>query len=367
MPLNIGNSVVRVQPYFGFRNESRMTISARALKGKEADFKRAGRWRAIRTMMSQFASREVEGLGVRLEAERSDGARFTHHAETDAEGFVHFDIPLEGDWSLTGETDWEVVALHWQHAGEGHCIEGHVLTPGEQANLGIISDIDDTILETGITGGLGNLLRNLKRVIAQLPDERIAVPGADVFYGALGGGAPLAPQAASTGKRLPATKRPFFYVSSSPWNLYSYLVAFKRSRSLPLGPIVLRDWSLSRETLGSAGHGAHKRAAIERILSSYPNLKFALIGDDTQGDLAAFGDTVKRYPERIAAVFIRRAAGLDLSAEEQNAQSIIEAAGVPLWLGDDYRTGEDFLATIGLASDGETEKIVASVEKRDQE
>ncbi len=355
------NTPVRLQPYFGFRNERRLMVSARALKASSTDFKRSGRWRAIRTMIKQFASHEMADLPVRLEIARPDGNTFSHESKTDKEGFVHFEVELEGSWPHGSSTDWETVALHWENESGRQSAPGHVLVPGQAASLGVISDIDDTILETGITGGLRNLLRNMKRVVAQLPEERIAVPGADVFYNALGGSAPASAQAVAPGDHLPATKRPFFYISSSPWNLYSYLVAFKRSRNLPLGPIMLRDWSLNRDTLGSASHGAHKREAIDRVLGAFPDMKFALIGDDTQGDFVAFGETVERHPNRIAAVFIRRAAKAELNADERAAQTTMKEASVPLWLGDDYSTGEAFLDKIGLASDGEAQQIIEIV------
>jgi phosphatidate phosphatase APP1 len=198
-------------------------------------------------------------------------------------------------------------------------------------------------------------------VLAELPDERIAVPGADVFYGALGGGAVLA-EPGGAGTRYAATHRPFFYISSSPWNLFSYLVAFQQSRNLPLGPLMLRDWGLNRATFGSESHGGHKRAALDQLLAFYPNMRFALIGDDTQGDLPAYADTVRTNPGRVAAVFIRTGAGA-LSAEEVAGRAIIEAAGVPLWLGDDFATGSDFLRTIGISTEGETAQIVKTVQK----
>ncbi|MFN6934757.1 MAG: phosphatase domain-containing protein, partial [Tsuneonella sp.] len=113
-------------------------------------------------------------------------------------------------------------------------------------------------------------------------------------------------------------------------------------------------------------HGAHKRAALDRLLAFYPDLRFALIGDDTQGDLPAYAETVKAYPGRIAAVFIRTAVGA-LSPEEIAGKATIEAAGVPLWLGDDFGTGADFLRTIGISTSGETAQIVKTVQKDEAE
>ena len=162
-----------------------------------------------------------------------------------------------------------------------------MLAPGCDGRLAVISDIDDTIIETGITGGIGSVARNWDRVFAQMPGQRTVVPGAATFYSELGGAGDSG-KADKPSEALVATRRPFFYVSSSPWNLFTYLVAFQQMRGLPLGPIKLRDWGLNRQTFGKSSHGSHKVEAIAGILEMYPDMQFALIGDDTQGDLPAF-------------------------------------------------------------------------------
>ena len=59
-------------------------------------------------MIAQFASREVAGLAVELELKAPDGTRLRHAGTTDEEGFVKFDVALEGDWSLAAHPEWEV-------------------------------------------------------------------------------------------------------------------------------------------------------------------------------------------------------------------------------------------------------------------
>lgn len=352
---------VRLQPFFGYRSNRRLVISARALRAGKSGFEKRGRLQAMRTMLAQFASREVAGLDVRLELRSPDGVSSDHHATTDREGYVRFEIDLADPWPYSADPVWEIACFHWLNRDGPQCIEGFVLAPGTRTMLGVVSDIDDTIIETGVTGGLRAIARNWRRVVAELPEERLVVPGADVFYGALGGGAVLLPDEAHAGDRLAATHRPFFYVSSSPWNLFSYLVAFLKSRRLPLGPLLLRDWGLDRATLGSESHAAHKRGAVDAILALYPEMRFALIGDDTQGDLPAYADVVQGNPGRVAAVFIRTGAG-PLSPAELAGKAIIEAAGVPLWLGNDYATGEDFLRANRIPATGDTSQIVKAVQ-----
>ena len=353
----------RVQPYFGYRDAARVRITARVLRSRPAMFAGGGRWQAFRTMVRQFASSEVMDVAVTLEIRAADGTAQTWTQRSDDEGFVVFDVTCDNPRSAPSSSEWETVTFHWHNRDGAKAVDGHVLIPGADARFAVISDIDDTIIETGITGGIGKLARNWRRILAELPEERVLVPGADLFYTALGGGAmhDEGEGDSHTGERHRAGSNPFFYISSSPWNLFSYLVAFQRSRGLPLGPMMLRDWALDRATLGSKGHGAHKTAAIERLLAFYPATKFVLIGDDTQGDLTAFGHTVATHPQRIRAVFVRLA-GEAMTADELAAKAAIEDAGVPLWLGDTYATGEAFIAQLDLEGDREAETLVRTVE-----
>ncbi|WAT17123.1 DUF2183 domain-containing protein [Aurantiacibacter sp. MUD11] len=353
---------LRVQAFYGHRSRDKLVLSARALRGRPPSFRQGSRLLAMRTMIAQFVSHEVADVEVTLEVHGAQGALLEHRASTDREGYVHFDIALDPHWDLPKLPVWELARLRWSNSHGPQETEAHILAPGSTSNLAVISDIDDTIIETGVTGGIGSVFRNWKRLFAQMPEERLAVPGVDAFFGHLGGGV-LEQEDHRPASRIPATRRPFFYISSSPWNLFSYLVAFKQVQGLPLGPLKLRDWGLNRDTLGRSSHGAHKDLAIDGIVGMYPQLRFALIGDDTQGDLPAFARAVEQFPGRIAAVFLRRVSQQRFSPEEEAASCTIREAGVPLWLGSSYEDGLDFLQTLGFAPGGETEQIVKTIEQ----
>ena len=340
----------RLKPYFGYRNANRLVLTARALRGSEADWKHRTTFGKMRRLYRAFASREIAELAVAIEAR--SGERVARAVRTtNSEGFCHFDIELDSDWPLPERSEWESVTLRWTARGRQEEASGLVLVPGTAHDLGIISDIDDTIMETGAH----DLLRNWRRVLATMPGERSPVPGSVELYTQLGG--------ARAGEHFEATERPFFYVSSSPWNLFDYLVAFKKAHGLPLGPMMLRDWGFNRATLGGGAHGAHKTAAIGQIAGFYPDLRFALIGDSTQADAEAFAEAVKSHPGRFAGVLLRTAPGATVNDAEEAALEAIREAGVPVWLGESYSLDRDFLAKLGLAGDDEAESVVEETKK----
>ncbi len=101
----------------------------------------------------------------------------------------------------------------------------------------MISDLDDTVIQTDVT----RVIRMVRNTLLGNARTRHPFPGVAALYRALhsSAGAPA---------------NPLFYVSSSPWNLYDMLDDFFRLRSIPEGPIFLRDWGLSSKDRSSSGY-----------------------------------------------------------------------------------------------------------------
>jgi phosphatidate phosphatase APP1 len=210
-------------------------------------------------------------------------------AHTDENGFVVAKLPV-GDlapgwhrvdyWAI--DEDREVVA------------QGRVVAPDPQSRIAFISDIDDTILRTGITEGL----RSIQRTLLRDAHGRKPIPGMPSLYRGLARGAESRPEST------------FFYVSASPWNLYDMLIQFLAIRGFPRGPLLLTDWRPG-PTLPGTTHESpgHKRARIRRILDSYPELQFVLIGDDGEADPAIFGEFLKSDRDRVEAALVRSVHG----------------------------------------------------------
>jgi len=98
----------------------------------------------------------------------------------------------------------------------------------------------------------------------------------------------------------------FFYVSSSEWNLYDYLVETFRFNKLPEGAFLLNQlkrWGDLLKT-GKTGHEG-KLIRVMRILDAFPNQKFVFFGDNSQRDPDIYAAIAIKYPKNIEAIYIR--------------------------------------------------------------
>jgi phosphatidate phosphatase APP1 len=164
-----------------------------------------------------------------------------------------------------------------------------VFLPSEHLEYGIISDIDDTIVPTGAT----RLWEMIKTTFLGNAYSRIPFPGVSAFYKAMEKG------------RDEIESNPLFYVSSSPWNLYDFLMEFLEVHHIPKGPLMLRDIGLSREQLIAGSHYAHKLAQVEKIFEFFKDIPFILIGDSGQHDPEIYLQVIADYPGRVKMIYIR--------------------------------------------------------------
>lgn len=211
-------------------------------------------------------------------------------ARSDPNGFVTARLPV-GDL----EPGWHTVEFRAVDDGRPVSALGRVVRPDPTSRVGVITDIDDTILRTGMTEGL----RSIRRTLLRDAHGRKPVPGTPSLYRGLARG---------TGGRPEST---FFYVSSSPWNLYDMLVQFLALRGFPRGPLFLTDWRPGPLESGEGRENpGHKRSRIRRILDAYPELSFVLLGDDGEHDPAIYKEFLRSDPDRIQVAMVRSVNGV---------------------------------------------------------
>ena len=161
--------------------------------------------------------------------------------------------------------------------------------PGGGGQL-VISDIDDTILETGVA----NKVVMLWRLFMEGTDYRPPIPGVAGLLTALYRGADG------------SEHNPLLYVSRAPWTLYEVLDAFFRAQGVPGGPLLfLREWGLRLWRPFPRRGRDHKLVLIRHMMALYRGLPVVLIGDSVQDDPELYCQIAREHPGRVRAIYIR--------------------------------------------------------------
>ena len=302
--LGLGERIM-IQPYRGFGTPQRLYLKGRVLEDEHITppEDNDSLWDNLVNMYRRMESDEIPH--ARLVA-RVAGAE--KEVEADEEGY--FEVWLEPSPPVPAAQLWQPVVLELTspQGEEGRQVtaEGKVFIPPPSARFGVISDIDDTVLQTDAA----HLLHMARTVFLGNARTRLPFEGVAAFYRALFKGA--------GGNE----SNPLFYVSSSPWNLYDLLSDFFNLQDIPIGPILmLRDWGISDNDLLPFGHMAYKLSAIHKVLEMYQEMKFILIGDSGQEDPEIYAEVVRQYPQRILAVYIR-----NVSTDLKRPEAIRELA-----------------------------------------
>ena len=121
----------------------------------------------------------------------------------------------------------------------------------------------------------------------------------------------------------------FFYVSSSEWNLYDYILEFSKKNEMPRGVYLLGQIKRFKEIL-KTGQNKHstKFMRIARILTAYHHQTFVLLGDDSQMDPEIYLSVIEHFPGVVKGVYLRHVH----KKNKEKVQVIIDkinAAGVP--------------------------------------
>lgn len=294
-----------VAPYLGYGDGRRVRVRGRVLRDLPVDpaDPTDGPFTNLAAAWRRFASAEIAGATVAVSlADRPGEVR----AVADEEGFL--DVVLEPDPPLAPGRHAVRLRVLDPAPSDEEVHAGELRVADLNAPFGVISDIDDTVLVSDAT----QALRVLARTLLQNVHQRVPFPGAPELYAALG-----------------RRGAPFFYVSSSPWNLHAPLTRFLELQACPSGPLLLRDWGLSTGAGGGSGHAGHKREAIDAVLDVVPDLRFLLIGDSGQEDPEIYAALVGERRERVLGVLIRDVSDRRRDEAVDRLAAVAERAGVP--------------------------------------
>lgn len=287
MKRDFGSGGMMVQPYRGYGSQREVFVMGRVFRQAALGraIPRRGMLRDTADVARRIFRRGFAGAKVELSL---GGNQLC--VTTDRDGY--FDVHLPISDALPIDVSWHVADIKVKADGQSTIrTTVEVYVPPPEADLLVISDIDDTVMFTGVA----EKLKMLYRLFVRKPHRRTAFPGVASLYQALHrGGSDKA-------------ERPILYVSRGPWAIYEMLEAFFQLNRIPVGPILfLREWGISLRHPWPRRAEAHKRDLIDRMLTQYDDLPCILIGDSGQHDPEVYSEVVRDYPGRIKAIYIRR-------------------------------------------------------------
>ena len=217
--------------YRGYANEQELIVMGHVFRPKSAleyDFQKKN-FKNAASVIRLFRNKTQANADVYLELNT-----IKIHTKTLNDGYFKFCIPLN-QFAQYGWIDYQVSIIH----------ESETITTKEsyirphKGNLGIISDIDDTFLVSHTLNPLKKLYVLLFKNINKRKIFEDVVP----HYQAL----------SAAGRENTEEANAFFYVSSSEWNLYRFIVKFTEMHQMPKAVLLLKDIKTSlRDFLGLA-------------------------------------------------------------------------------------------------------------------
>lgn len=300
-----------VKVYHGYGNGSQMLIFGHVLSLSPLPRKkyRKNIWTNAFALLRSFMVMRVPHAKVQLHwhnrvyktVTAQDGFfRIEWHPEKDVVPGVY---KVNVDYYKINGNGEQVIAT-----GTGSVMVAH------QNQYAFISDIDDTFLISHSS----NLRRRLYVLFTKNAHSRKPFEGVVNHYRLL-----------SHAHTDAHSLNPFFYVSSSEWNLYDFIKEFTRKNELPEGVFLLSQIKKFTQMWKTGGtKHATKFMRISRILEAYPTHRFVLLGDDSQMDPVIYASIVSYFPQQIAAVYLRHVYEKNMT----NVRELIDkmqAAGVP--------------------------------------
>ena len=272
--------------YRGYANDQELIVMGHVFKPTnqdDYDFQKK-KFKNAKSIIKLFQLKTESNQDVYLEI---NGELI--HSKTLDDGYFKFCVPLRN----TTEFGWIKYTVFIKHNEKKIKASSSYIRP-TVGKYGFISDIDDTFLISHTRNPLKKIFVLLFRNVNNRKVYEDVVEHYQVLQ--------------TAGRADKNEQNAFFYVSSSEWNLYGLITQFAAIHKLPKAVILLKDIKTSLTQLFFTGRGNHnhKFDKIKHILEFYPDLKYVLLGDDSQQDPKLYEDICKIFPLHIKAVYIRQ-------------------------------------------------------------
>jgi len=270
-----------IEVYSAFGNEKHIIVEGRAVNKStqsvvsENDSGYTNAW----STLNFFRNNELKNKKVFLAIGKE-----MYETRSDKEGYFKFDTSLLTKLSLSAYID---TYLHIENNKNRSYTQAIILS-SEKEMVGIISDIDDTVVVSDVTNKTELLLNTFWKNYKQ----REVIPTmVERFHKILAAHPPRQPS------RL-------FFISGSPKQLFTPIEKFLAYNHFPKHILILKQIQGSdKDPL--LDQQVYKTKKIEALIALYPHMKWIMFGDNGEKDLETYSSIKEKYPSKIKAYYIR--------------------------------------------------------------
>ncbi len=283
--------------YNGFGTIDKAQISGRVLedKGLARPGKKESSWRKLKRSYRVMESDEIADAELELKV-----LGRTISAKSDDEGL--FQVTLKGPLPV----GCHPVRARLKDRLKFRVDSGSLTVWPKKPGLVVISDIDDTILQTGVK----DKMKMIKKVLLSNARDLKTYRHASALYRVW-------------------SKRgyPIIFVSGSPINLYTRLTRFLSLQGFPVAPLRLKKLGAAKGADSLWDQKQYKLRQITATLDLLPKYSILLVGDSGEQDPEIYRQVMKKYPRQVKGVFIHNVSGEDPQALRFKEQTLFKSYG----------------------------------------
>jgi phosphatidate phosphatase APP1 len=283
---NRKEKLLNIDVYDGYGSTSHLLVSGRLFSDRALDAveEKDSRFKNLVKTSRRFVLNEAEKVWVRVEL--ADRVR---EVQTNDEGAFEAVFSDLQDLTLGLHAAKVTLSTRNLKTYRANLSTGKfIIHSPDSQRLGVISDIDDTVLQTHAT----SKVQMLKTIFLSNYKTQLPVLGMSDLFRAIHHG--------PEGDGYDATH----YVSSSPDNLYSRINLFLTYRNFPEGSIDLKNIGLGKGSDSIFDHQNYKLGRIRKILETYPQRRYILFGDSGERDPEIYRQIAKEFASQIVATYI---------------------------------------------------------------
>jgi phosphatidate phosphatase APP1 len=261
--------------YNGLGTPAAARLWGRVLADKEPGKATASesRWRKIKRTWHELDSDEVRNAELEVKV-----LNRTLAIKADNEGL--FKVDLKGPLAVGQHAVTGVLKGPRRHRVE----EGRLLIWPARGTV-VVSDIDDTVLQTGVT----NKLKMFKRVLFSNAHDLKTYDHAAALY-----------------RTWSKHGHPIVFVSGSPVNLYTRLKQFLALRGFPTSVLLLKNLGLEKGADALTDQIGYKQRRIREVLELLPGYKLLCVGDTGEKDPEIYAKVRAANRALVTEVMIHR-------------------------------------------------------------